>query len=118
MPYSNNPLLAKCFEFSLLSIRYAECLEENRKYVVSKQLLRCSTSIGANAVEAQSSESRQDFIHKLKIADKEARETMYWLQLCKEADSYPVHSNLVPLLEEIMKLLNSIIKSSKANNFN
>jgi four helix bundle protein len=85
---------------------------------VSRQLLRCSTGIGANAVEAQSSESKQDFIHKLKIADKEARETMYWLQLCKEAESYPDHSKLIPLLEEIMKLLNSIIKTSKANNLN
>jgi four helix bundle protein len=113
MYYSQNPLLSKCFEFSLLAIKNVEYLEEHRKFVVAKQLLRCATAIGANSVEAQSAESKFDFIHKLKIADKEARETMYWLQLCEAADSYPNHSKLIPLLEEIMKLLNSIIKSAR-----
>lgn len=116
MSYANNPLLERCFAFSLLAIKYTECLEGSKKLVVAKQLLRCATAIGANAVEAQSSESKSDFIHKLKVADKEARETMYWLLLCQQAESYPDHTRLVPLLEEIMKLLNSIIKTAKANN--
>lgn len=113
MHIENNPLLQKCFQFSLNTIRYVEHLEENRKFVIANQLLKSATSIGANAVEAQSAESRADFIHKLKVADKEANETMYWLMLCNQSETYPTHSKLIPLLEEIMKLLNSIIKSSK-----
>jgi four helix bundle protein len=113
MHYSENALLRKCFEFSLLVIKYIECLESQRKFVVAKQLLRCATSIGANAEEAQSAESKGDFIHKLKIADKEAHETLYWLRLCESADSYPDHTKLIPILNEIMRLLNSIIKNSK-----
>jgi four helix bundle protein len=112
--YADNPLLEKCFTFSLLVIRYCECLEEHRRFVVANQLLRCATGIGANAVEAQSSESKPDFIHKLKIADKEARETFYWLLLCQESESYPNHSKLLPLLEEIQKLLNAIISKTKS----
>ena len=77
-----NPVLKLSFEFSLLVIEYAELLESNKKYVISKQLLRAWTSIGANVMEAQNAESKADFIHKMKIAAKEAEETQYWLLLC------------------------------------
>ena len=113
MDISNNPLLQRCIQFSLSIIRYVEHLEDARKFIIARQLLRAATSIGANAMEAQSAESRLDFIHKLKIADKEAHETLYWLILCNESETYPPHTKLIPLLEEIMKLLNSIIKSSR-----
>lgn len=113
MKTTDNALLQKCIQFSLAVISYVECLEEHRKFIIAKQLLRAATSIGANATEAQSAESRADFIHKLKVADKEAHETQYWLLLCNESPGYPHHTKLFPLLEEIMKLLNTIISSSK-----
>jgi four helix bundle protein len=78
----NNPLLKKSIEFSLAVIEYCEKLETRKKFVFAKQLLRSSTSIGANSMEAQNPESKADFIHKMKIAAKEADETQYWLLLC------------------------------------
>lgn len=111
-----NIILEKSFAFALLIIEYTEELESQKKYVLSRQLLRSGTSIGANIREAQSCESRADFIHKLKIASKKADETEYWLLLCKNSKSYPGNESLLPLLEEIQKLLSSIISSAKKNN--
>ena len=85
----------------------------NQKFVISNQVLKSGTSIGANINEAQNSESRADFIHKLKIAAKEAEETKYWLLLCEEAVNYPYESNLLNDLGDILRLLNSIINSAK-----
>lgn len=64
------------------------------KNVIANQLLKSGTSIGANIFEAQSSESRADFIHKMKIADKEAKETEYWLLLCENSENYNFDSSL------------------------
>ncbi|NTV06799.1 MAG: four helix bundle protein, partial [Chlorobiaceae bacterium] len=72
-----NPIVELTLDFSLEIIEFAELLEENRKYVIAKQLLKSGTSIGANIREAQNAESKADFIHKLKIAAKEADETEY-----------------------------------------
>ncbi len=69
-------------------MRYSEILEANRKYNIARQLLRSGTGIGANVREAQNAESKLDFIHKLKIASKEAEETEYWLLLCKNSVGY------------------------------
>jgi four helix bundle protein len=110
-----NAILEKSFAFALLIIEYAEELESQKKYVLSRQLLRSGTSIGANIREAQSCESRADFIHKLKIATKEADETEYWLLLCKHSKSYPNNDSLLPILNEMQKLLSSIISTSKKN---
>jgi len=110
-----NAILEKSFAFALLIIEYTEELESQKKYVLSRQLLRSATSIGANIREAQSCESRADFIHKLKIAAKEADETEYWLLLCKNSKSYPFNELLLPNLFEIQKLLSSIISTSKKN---
>jgi four helix bundle protein len=112
---ADNVILSKSFQFSLQIIEYSELLEQNRKFVIAKQLLRSGTSIGANIHEAQSAESKQDFIHKLKIADKEAHETEYWLLLCQHADSYPNATVLIESLKEIQKLLNKIISTAKIN---
>lgn len=79
-----NEILELSIEFSLRIIAYTEILESNRKFVVAKQLMKSGTSIGANIFEAQSAESRADFIHKFKIADKEAKETEYWLIYAKD----------------------------------
>ena len=75
-----NVVLEKSFEFALRIIYFSELLESKRKYVIAKQILKSGTSIGANIREAQSAESKADFIHKLKISDKEVIETEYWLQ--------------------------------------
>lgn len=72
-----NIIVSKTIAFSLDIISYAELLEEKKKYVIARQLLKSGTSIGANVHEAQNSESRADFIHKIKIAAKEVEETKY-----------------------------------------
>ncbi len=108
-----NVILEKSFEFALKIIEYAELLESKRKYVIAKQILKSGTSIGANLREAQSAESKADFIHKLKISDKEACETEYWLLLCKYSKTYPNPKELESDLIEIKKLLSRIISSSK-----
>jgi four helix bundle protein len=90
---NKNVIIEKSIGFALKIIEYAEFLETHRKFVISNQLLKSGASIGANIHEAQSCESRADFIHKLKIAAKEAKETSYWLTLCNKATTYP--SNLV-----------------------
>jgi len=110
-----NIILEKSLEFALEIIEYAEILEAQRKYVISNQLLKSGTSIGANINEAQSCESRADFIHKLKIAAKEAQETSFWLTLCNKANTYPSNLSLPEKLEEIQRLLSSIISSTKRN---
>ena len=108
-----NEILELSFEFALQIIIYCELLEENRKYVIARQLLKSGTSIGANIREAQNAESNQDFIHKLKIAAKEADETEYWLLLCEKSSSYPSPIDLSTSLISIKKLLNSIISTMK-----
>lgn len=77
--------------------------------------MRCGTSIGANVHEAQNPESRADFIHKLKIAAKEADETEYWLLLCKFAESYPFQEEILENLQDIKRIINKIINTAKSN---
>ena len=110
---TGNRIVDLSFEFALRIISFTDVLIENKKYAIAKQLIRCGTSIGANVSEAQSSESKADFIHKLKIAAKEAEETEYWLLLCRYSDSYPTDEELLTMIIEIKKLLTSIINSSK-----
>lgn len=109
-----NEIVEISFDFALMIIEFCEKLEENRKFVIAKQLLKCGTSIGANIREAQSSESRADFIHKMKIAAKEAEETDYWLELCKRSENYYYDPVYHEKLLSIKKLLSSIISTSKA----
>jgi four helix bundle protein len=108
-----NTVLRLSFEFAVLVLKYCELLEQSKKYVIAKQLLRSATSIGANAIEAQNAESKTDFIHKMKIAAKEADETQFWLLICKESGNYPDCSFLLERLNNIQKLLNRIIRVSK-----
>ena len=90
-------------------------LEEKRKFTIANQLLRSGTSIGANAREAQNSESKADFIHKFKIAAKEAEETEYWLLLCQYSENYPFEIELLENIKEIQRIINSILNSAKTN---
>lgn len=109
-----NEIVEISLEFALEVIEYAELLEQQKKYVIARQLLKSGTSIGANVSESQKAESKADFIHKLKIADKEAEETKYWLTLCQRAKSYPNPNEiLLSKLTSILKLLNKIISTSK-----
>jgi len=110
---TGNRIVDLSFDFALKIIVFSEKLEENKKYAIAKQLIRSGTSIGANVSEAQNSESKADFIHKLKIAAKEAEETEYWLFLCKYSETYPFNEELLNMIIEIKKILTSIINSSK-----
>ncbi len=108
-----NAILRLSLEFALAIIAFCEELENGRKYVIARQLLKSGTSIGANIREAQSPESKADFIHKMKIAAKEAAETEYWLLLCQHSENYPNCEHLLKSLLPLQKLLSSIIRSSK-----
>jgi four helix bundle protein len=109
----NNPLIKFSIEFSLAVIDYCSLLDEQKKYVISRQLLRSATSIGANAMEAQNPESKADFVHKIKLAAKEACETQYWLILCDNAGGYPRPEGVLGKLEVLNKIIGSILASAK-----
>ncbi len=110
-----NIIVEKTIHFSLLMIDYCEMLEQNKKFVIARQLLRSSTAIGANVFEAQNAESKYDFVHKMKIAAKEASETLYWLILCEQSKNYSFDKKLRDSLDEIIKILSKIISSSKSS---
>lgn len=111
----NNPILKLSFDFSLMLIGYCEELETVKKFVIANQLLKAGTSIGANVMEAQNAESKADFIHKMKLAAKEAEETQYWLLLCEYSPNYPECKELISKLDEIQKVLSKILSSAKTN---
>lgn len=111
--YKNNLILLKSFEFAKKVVQYTEKLEEDRKYVIANQLLKSGTSIGANIKEAQNAESKADFIHKMKIAMKEADETEFWLFLCNELENYPNSEELLNEVFDILKITNKIISTTK-----
>jgi four helix bundle protein len=109
-----NLIVDLTFEFALNIIKYVELLEKEKKYVIARQLLKSGTSIGANVREAQNAESKADFIHKMKIAAKEADETEYWLLLCKRSEEYPDCFGMIDSCTSILKVLSKIIASSKS----
>jgi four helix bundle protein len=109
-----NIIVEKSLEFSVEIIKFCELLEENKKFVIAKQLLRSGTSVGANIFEAQHAESKPDFIHKMKIAIKEANETLYWLMICEKSNTYPTNSSLKESAEELIRIISKIILSSKS----
>jgi four helix bundle protein len=108
-----NVIVDKSFLFAVELIKFCEYLDEKRKFVVSNQLLRSGTSIGANIREAQNAESRANFIHKLKISAKECDETVYWLLLCEASENYPDCSALLEDCKELGLILSKIIGSAK-----
>jgi len=114
-----NVVKDKSFAFSVRIIRlYQYLCREKKEYVLSKQLLRSGTAIGALIREAEQAESKADFIHKLAIALKEANETDYWLDLLKATDYLEdkAFNSIKSDIVELLKLLTSIIKSTKENN--
>ena len=115
---NKGPLWNKSFAFALRIVKLAQFLQqEKREYVLSKQVLRSGTAVGALVREAEHAQSRADFISKMSIALKEANETDYSIDLqhqsgCITSDSY---ESIKPEIEELLKLLVSIVKTSKEN---
>jgi len=113
-----NVLKSKSYQFALRIIRLCQKLtSEKREFVLSKQILKSGTSIGANVEEANQGESKRDFIHKLGIALKEAHETHYWLRLLTDTDyiEQQTSNSLITDCEELLKLITSSIKTAKGN---
>lgn len=113
----DNVVKRKSFDFALEIVKVCRVLvEEKREYVLSKQVLRSGTAVGALVRESEHAESKKDFIHKLAIALKEANETEYWLDLLYRSDYLPNEEfqKLSNANKELLRLLISIIKSSKA----
>ena len=113
--FDKNPVLKFSFDFALMVIEYCEQLERDKKYIISRQLLKSGTSIGANAMETQNAESKADFIHKMRIAAKESEETQFWLWLCKYSPNYPNCDTLINKLDELNKVLGSIVNTARKN---
>jgi len=110
---AENVIKTKSFDFALQIMRLYKSLVDQQEYVLSKQLLRAGTSIGANVQEALAGQSRRDFLHKMGIASKEARETLYWLELLQTSGWSK--TDLGPSLRsahEIVKLLTAIVKTT------
>ena len=110
-----NVIKEKSFLFAIEIVSLYKILVERKEFVLSKQLLRSGTSIGANVRESEHAQSKADFIHKLSIALKEANETEYWLDLLHETKylSQTEFENIKPSIIELLKLLTSIINTSK-----
>lgn len=111
-----NIIVKLTFEFALDIVALSEVLEENKKYVIARQVLKSGTSIGANVREAQNAESKADFIHKMKIALKEADETQYWLDIIQQSKGYPDVTTIKEKVISIDKVLTKIVSSSKTAN--
>jgi len=115
---SESVLSTKSYTFALRIIKlYQFMADERREYVLSKQVLKSGTSIGANIEESVHAQSKVDFVHKLSIAQKEANETNYWLRLLKDA-GYIEEKHAESFLtdcEEIQRLLTASIKTAKSN---
>jgi four helix bundle protein len=107
-------IASKTFEFSLNIINLYMQLKRENEFIISKQVLRSGTSIGANVEEAIAAQSRKDFISKLSIASKEARETKYWLRLLDRSNltQIPIAGYLIEI-EHIINIITKIIKTSQ-----
>lgn len=114
IPLKDNLIIDKTFQFAIQVLRVSQILQERKHFILSNQLLRSGTSIGANTREAQNAESKLDFIHKFKIAAKEADETEYWLLLCKEVVEKELIQPLLDELKSIQKILTKIIATCKS----
>ena len=115
----DNIIIKKSYAFALDIVLLYKQLILQKEFVLSKQILRSATSVGANIHEAVASESKRDFIHKLSIALKEARETSYWLHLLTDSNyiSNETFKTLNEKCEELIRILNSIILTTKQRYF-
>ena len=113
IPLQDNIIVEKTFKFAVHIIKFSQILQEQKQYVLANQLIRSGTSIGANTREAQNAESKADFIHKFKIAAKEADEAEYWLLLANEVVVDPITPILLEDLKVIQKIITKIIATTK-----
>ena len=116
MATSDNPLAEKSYNFALkIVLLYKDLVSQHKEYVLSKQLLRSGTSIGANVAEANGAISKNDFSAKISIAYKESLETKYWLSLLKDADFLNEEKaiGLINDADELSKIMFSILKSTR-----
>ena len=113
---TDNVILTKSFDFALSIVKLYSTLLEHKEYVLSKQLLRSGTSIGANVEEAGAGQTHKDFTAKMSIGSKEARETRYWLRLLDKSQlvKYDYKDHLAEI-EEIIRILTAIVKTSQTN---
>ena len=112
----DNLILEKSFDFALKIIELYKLLVEENEYVISKQILKSGTSIGANAEEATAAQTKKDFTTKMAIASKEARETKYWLRLLAKSKfiNYEL-SNLIKENDQIINIITAIVKTAQKN---
>jgi four helix bundle protein len=112
-----NIIVIKSFNFSMKVLQLYKLLIKHHEYIISRQLLRCCTSIGANVEEAGAASSRKDFALKMSIASKEAREARYWLKLLKEDDFIKDFdfSVLINEIDQIINILTKIVKTAQEN---
>ena len=109
-----NIIVTKTFDFALSIVNLFVQLKKENEFIISKQILRSATSIGANVEEAIAAQSRKDFIHKMSIASKEARETKYWLRLLDKSNLTTISmSNYLIEIEHILNIITKIIKTSQ-----
>jgi len=114
MDYKEGNLIKeKSFGFALMIIEAYKFLISKSEYVLSKQLLRAGTTIGANIEEAQASQSRKDFLSKMSVASKEARETLYWMKLLVQSNFLDDYQHTDKLVEEINSIINILTKIVK-----
>lgn len=113
---SENVIVTKSYSFALKAIKTYKTLIANNEYILSKQFLKSATSIGANIEEAMGGQSKKDFIAKLSISYKEAREVHYWIRLLKDSSliKLEIANDLLKDCEEILKILTAILKTSKS----
>lgn len=114
---ATNLIQSKTFAFSLQIISVYKLLQLEREYILSKQLLRCSTAVGAMVMEADHAESRADFKHKMSIAQKEINESIYWLKLLEAANYLSAEQLFLPLKEanDILHIITRILITVKQN---
>jgi four helix bundle protein len=110
-----NIILNKSINFSVNIKNYCQALYFNKETSIANQLIRCGMAIGANISEAQQAESRSDFIHKMKIAAKEASESLYWLSVCEKSNVSGFQHELISEVNQIIAILSKIIISAKKN---
>jgi four helix bundle protein len=111
-----NIILKKTFDFSVEISKLVVQLRKKQETIISKQLLRSGTSIGANVQEATAAISKKDFILKMSIASKEARETAYWLNLLHSSKIIELdYSPYLNSIDEIIKILTAIMKTAQSN---
>jgi four helix bundle protein len=113
----DNVVREKSYAFALRIVKvYRYLTEDKREYVLSKQLLRAGTSVGANVEEAVGGQSEKDFAAKLTVAYKEARETHFWIRLLRDSDylSSPQADSLLADTDELLRIIGSIQKTMKS----